>query len=105
MGLSESGLARVIRGGYGLLNLITFFTVGPIEAHAWTTKKNAKAPQAAGEIHSDFEHGFICAETIGYDDYVACGGEANAKSSGKMRLEGRDYVVQDGDIFHFRFNV
>lgn len=105
LGLSESGLARVIRGGYGLLNLITFFTVGPIEAHAWTTKKNAKAPQAAGEIHSDFEHGFICAETIGYDDYVACGGEANAKSSGKMRLEGRDYVVQDGDIFHFRFNV
>lgn len=105
LGLSESGLARVIRGGYDLLDLITFFTVGPLEAHAWTTKKNAKAPQAAGEIHSDFERGFICAETISYDDYITCGGEANAKSAGKMRLEGKEYVVQDGDIFHFRFNV
>lgn len=105
LGLSESGLARVIRGGYNLLNLITFFTVGPLEAHAWTTKKDAKAPQAAGEIHSDFERGFICAETIGYDDYIACGGEVNAKNAGKMRLEGRDYTVKDGDVFHFRFNV
>lgn len=105
LGLSESGLARVICGGYNLLNLITFFTVGPLEAHAWTVERNSKAPTAAGVIHTDFEHGFICAETIGYDDYVACGGEAAAKSAGKMRLEGKDYVVQDGDIFHFRFNV
>lgn len=105
LGLSESGLARVIRGGYKLLNLITFFTVGPIEAHAWTTEKGAKAPVAAGVIHSDFEKGFICAETISYDDYVACNGESGAKNAGKLRLEGRDYTVNDGDVFHFRFNV
>ena len=105
LGLSESGLARVVRGGYNLLNLITFFTVGPKEAHAWTTFRGAKAPAAAGEIHSDFERGFICAETISYDDYVECGGEKGAKATGKMRLEGKDYVVNDGDIFHFRFNV
>ena len=105
LGLSESGLARVIRGGYNLLNLITFFTVGPLESHAWTTSKDAKAPTAAGVIHSDFERGFICAETISYEDYIKYDGEAGAKAAGKMRLEGKEYVVQDGDIFHFRFNV
>jgi ribosome-binding ATPase len=105
MGLHETGLKRVIHEGYKLLNLITFFTVGPKEAHAWTTHLGAKAPQAAGEIHTDFERGFICAETISFDDYVACNGEAGAKAAGKLRLEGRDYVVKDGDIFHFRFNV
>lgn len=105
LGLTESGLARVIRGGYNLLNLITFFTVGPLEAHAWTVERDSKAPAAAGVIHTDFERGFICAETISYGDYVACRGEAGAKSAGKMRLEGKEYVVQDGDVFHFRFNV
>ncbi len=105
LGLTESGLARVIRGGYNLLDLITFFTAGPTEAHAWTTARGSKAPTAAGVIHTDFERGFICAETISYDDYVACNGEAGAKNAGKMRLEGKDYVVNDGDIFHFRFNV
>lgn len=105
LGLSESGLARVIRGGYDLLNLLTFFTAGPLESHAWTTHKNATAPVAAGVIHSDFERGFICAETISYDDYVAYNGELGAKNAGKMRLEGKDYIVSDGDVFHFRFNV
>lgn len=105
LGLSESGLDRVIRGGYDLLGLLTFFTVGPQEAHAWTTFRGAKAPNAAGVIHSDFERGFICAETISYNDYIFCNGEQGAKASGKMRLEGKDYVVNDGDIFHFRFNV
>lgn len=105
LGLSESGLARVIRGGYNLLNLITFFTIGPVEAHAWTTHKDAKAPTAAGVIHSDFERGFICAETISYEDYVKYNGEAGAKAAGKMRLEGKEYLVNDGDVFHFRFNV
>ncbi|MDR3187280.1 MAG: redox-regulated ATPase YchF [Holosporaceae bacterium] len=105
LGLSESGLARVIRGGYGLLDLITFFTVGAPEAHAWTTKKNSRAPTAAGVIHTDFEHGFICAETISYDDYIAHNGESGAKAAGKMRLEGKEYLVNDGDILHFRFNV
>jgi GTP-binding protein YchF len=105
LGLTESGLARIIRGGYDLLDLITFFTVGPIEAHAWTTDKGSKAPVAAGVIHTDFERGFICAETISYDDYVACNGETGAKSAGKMRLEGKEYVVNDGDVLHFRFNV
>lgn len=105
LGLRETGLKQVIREGYQLLELITFFTCGPKEARAWTTFKGAKAPQAAGEIHSDFERGFICAETISYDDYIACNGEAGAKAAGKLRLEGRDYVVQDGDVFHFRFNV
>ncbi|MDR2682057.1 MAG: redox-regulated ATPase YchF [Holosporaceae bacterium] len=105
LGLSESGLSRVIRGGYDLLNLVTFFTAGPMEARAWTTQKNAKAPTAAGVIHTDFERGFICAETISYHDYVACGGESGAKAARKMRLEGKEYVVNDGDIFHFRFNV
>ncbi|GHT93736.1 ribosome-binding ATPase YchF [Alphaproteobacteria bacterium] len=105
LGLFESGLSRVIRGGYDLLNLLTFFTVGPMEAHAWTTKINSKAPAAAGVIHTDFERGFICAETISYDDYIAYDGESGVKAAGKMRLEGKEYVVHDGDIFHFRFNV
>ncbi len=105
LGLTETGLARVIREGYNLLNLITFFTIGPKEAHAWTVEKGAKAPQAAGVIHTDFERGFICAETISYADYITYQGEQGAKAAGKLRLEGRDYIVQDGDIFHFRFNV
>ena len=105
LGLGESGLDRVIAAGYRLLDLVTFFTVGPKEAHAWTVPRGTKAPQAAGAIHTDFEHGFIRAETIAYEDFVACGGEAGAKDAGKMRLEGAEYVVQDGDIFHFRFNV
>ncbi len=105
LGLSETGLARVIRAGYELLHLITFFTVGPKETHAWTLPKGLKAPQAAGVIHTDFERGFIRAETISYDDYIACGGEAGAKEAGKMRLEGKEYVVADGDVFHFLFNV
>ena len=105
LGLSEPGLSRVIRAGYSLLNLLTFFTVGPKEARAWTVHRGALAPQAAGVIHTDFEHGFIRAETIAYDDFIACGGEQGAKEAGKMRSEGKDYVVQDGDIFHFRFNV
>jgi GTP-binding protein YchF len=105
LGLSETGLARVIRAGYALLNLITFFTVGPKEARAWTVDKGARAPQAAGAIHSDFERGFIRAETIAYDDYVACKGEAGARDAGKLRAEGKDYVVKDGDIMLFRFNV
>jgi GTP-binding protein YchF len=105
LGLEETGLARVIRAGYRLLDLITFLTVGPKEAHAWTVPQGTKAPQAAGVIHTDFEKGFIRAETIAYADFVACGGEAAAKEAGKMRLEGADYVVQDGDILHFRFNL
>jgi hypothetical protein len=105
LGLAETGLARVIRAGYGLLDLVTFFTVGPKEARAWTVRRNAKAPEAAGVIHTDFEKGFIRAETIDYDAFIACNGEQGAKDAGKMRLEGKDYVVQDGDIFHFRFNV
>jgi hypothetical protein len=103
IGLKEAGLNRLIRAGYALLDLVTFFTAGPKEARAWTVKRGTKAPQAAGVIHSDFEHGFIRAETIAYDDYVACGGEAGAREAGKMRLEGKDYVVQDGDVMHFRF--
>lgn len=105
LGLRETGLARVIREGYALLNLITFFTIGPKEAHAWTVHKGAKAPEAAGVIHSDFERGFICAETIGCQDYIDFQGEQGAKAAGKVRLEGRDYTVADGDVFHFRFNV
>jgi len=101
--LQEAGLNRLIRAGYALLDLVTFFTAGPKEARAWTVKRGTKAPQAAGVIHSDFERGFIRAETIAYDDYVACGGEAGAREAGKMRLEGKDYVVQDGDVMHFRF--
>ncbi len=105
LGLEETGLTRVIRAGYGLLGLLTFFTVGPKEARAWTVEKGAKAPQAAGAIHTDFEKGFIRAETIAYEDFVAAGGEQGAKDAGKMRLEGSEYLVHDGDIFHFRFNV
>lgn len=105
LGLAETGLTRVIREGYALLNLITFFTIGPKEARAWTVGKSAKAPQAAGVIHSDFERGFICAETISCEDYIVYKGEQGAKGAGKLRLEGRDYEVQDGDVFHFRFNV
>ncbi len=105
LGLAEAGLARVIHAGYRLLDLITFFTVGPKEAHAWTVAQRTKAPQAAGAIHSDFEKGFIRAETISYDDFVAQGGEQGAKEAGKMRLEGADYAIQDGDILYFRFNV
>jgi GTP-binding protein YchF len=105
LGLKETGLTRVIRAGYELLHLITFFTVGPKEARAWTVLKNAKAPQAAGAIHTDFEKGFIKAETIAYDDFINCEGEQGAKEAGKMRQEGRDYQTQDGDIMLFRFNV
>jgi ribosome-binding ATPase len=103
VGLQEAGLDRLIRAGYALLHLVTFFTAGPKEARAWTVTGGAKAPQAAGVIHSDFEQGFIRAETIAYDDYVAYGGEAGARDAGKMRLEGKDYVVADGDVMHFRF--
>ena len=105
LSLSETGLDRVIRAGYSLLDLITFLTAGPKEARAWTVPRGTKAPQAARVIHSDFEKGFIRAETISYVDFVACGGEAGAKDAGKMRLEGADYIVQDGDVMHFRFNV
>jgi len=102
VGLKEAGLDRLIRAGYALLDLVTFFTAGPKEARAWTVARGTKAPQAAGVIHSDFERGFIRSETIAYADYVACGGEAGARDAGKMRLEGKDYVVQDGDVMHFR---
>jgi GTP-binding protein YchF len=105
LGLHEAGLDRLIRAGYELLHLITYFTVGPKEARAWTITKGTKAPQAAGVIHTDFEKGFIRAETIAYDDYVALGGEAGARDAGKLRLEGKDYIVADGDVMHFRFNT
>jgi len=105
LGLEESGLARVIKAGYKLLGLQTFFTAGPKESRAWTFPAGAKAPQAAGEIHTDFAKGFIRAETIAYDDYIALNGETGAKEAGKMRQEGKDYDVQDGDIMLFKFNV
>jgi len=105
MGLEEPGLNVLIRAAYKLLNLETFFTAGPKEARAWTIERGSKGPQAAGKIHSDFERGFIRAETIAYDDYITLGGEQAAKSAGKMRSEGKDYVVQDGDVILFRFNV
>lgn len=105
IGLEEPGLNKVIRAGYTLLDLITFFTVGPKEARAWTVHRNAKAPQAAGVIHTDFERGFIRAETIDFSDYVKLGGEVPAKEAGKMRQEGKEYTVKDGDIMLFRFNV
>ena len=105
LGLEETGLARVIRAGYSLLHLLTFFTVGPKEARAWTVEVGSKAPQAAGEIHTDFERGFIRAETIAYDDYVSLGGESPARDAGKLRQEGKEYVVADGDVLHFKFNV
>jgi GTP-binding protein YchF len=103
VGLKEPGLDRLIRKGYELLHLVTYFTVGPKEARAWTITVGTKAPQAAGVIHTDFERGFIRAETIAYDDYVALSGEAGARDAGKLRLEGKDYVVADGDVMHFRF--
>jgi GTP-binding protein YchF len=105
MGMEEPGLNRVIRAAYTLLGLQTYFTAGEKEVRAWTVRVGATAPQAAGVIHTDFERGFIRSETISYDDFVACGGEAGAKEKGKMRLEGKDYVVRDGDVMHFRFNV
>jgi len=105
LGLEEAGLTRLIRAGYGLLDLLTFFTVGPKEARAWTVENSATAPQAAGVIHTDFQRGFIRAETISYHDYVAYKGEAGAKDAGKLRVEGAEYKVADGDVFHFRFNV
>jgi GTP-binding protein YchF len=103
LGLDEPGLNKLIREGYKLLDLVTYFTVGPKEARAWTVHRGTKAPQAAGVIHTDFEKGFIRAETIAYDDYVALSGETGAKDAGKMRLEGKEYVVKDGDVLHFRF--
>ena len=105
LGLHDSGLDRVIRAGYGLLGLVTYFTVGPKETRAWTIVKGTKAPQAAAVIHNDFERGFIACETIGYDDYLAYKGEGGAKEAGKMRVEGKEYVVRDGDVLLFRFNV
>jgi ribosome-binding ATPase len=101
MGLEEAGLDRLIRAGYGLLGLQTYFTVGPKEARAWTIRKGTLAPQAAGVIHGDFEKGFIRAETIAFDDYVALNGETGAKDAGKMRVEGKTYDVKDGDVLHF----
>jgi ribosome-binding ATPase len=105
IGLHDSGLDRGIRAGYDLLGLVTFFTVGPKEARAWTVVNGTRAPQAAGVIHGDFERGFIACETIAYEDYVACKGEAGAKDAGKMRVEGKEYLVRDGDVLLFRFNV
>jgi GTP-binding protein YchF len=103
VGLSEPGLDRLIRAGYALLDLVTFFTAGPKETRAWTVTRGTRGPQAAGAIHTDFERGFIRAETIAYDDYVALGGEAGARDAGRLRLEGKDYIVADGDVMHFRF--
>jgi hypothetical protein len=105
MGLEEPGLNRVIRAGYRLLGLQTYFTAGPKEVRAWTVPVGATAPQAAGVIHTDFERGFIRAEVISYDDFIACNGEHGAKEAGKLRSEGKEYIVKDGDIIHFRFNV
>ena len=105
LGLHESGLDRVIRAGYDLLGLITFFTAGPKEARAWTVARGTRAAQAAGTIHGDFERGFIAAEMIAFEDYAACGGEVSAKEAGRMRVEGKDYIVRDGDVMLFRFNV
>jgi ribosome-binding ATPase len=105
LGLAEAGLDRLIRAGYALLDLVTFFTAGPKEARAWTVSRGTRAPQAAGVIHTDFERGFIRAETISYEDYVALGGETGAREAGRLRLEGKDYVLADGDVLHFRFAV
>ena len=105
IGLEESGVARLIRAAYALLDLQTYFTAGPDEVRAWTFRRGIKAPQAAGIIHTDFEKGFIRAEVIKYEDYVTLGGEGPVRDAGKMGVEGKDYVVQDGDIMHFRFNV
>ena len=105
MGMHEPGLDRVIRAGYALLGLQTYFTAGPKEVRAWTVRVGATAPQAAGVIHTDFEHGFIRAEVTAYRDFITCKGELGAKEAGKLRLEGKDYIVHDGDVMHFRFNV
>lgn len=105
LGIPEKGLSQVIRKAYRLLDLSTFFTAGPEETRAWSFPVGALAPDAAAEIHTDFKRGFICAATISYEDYVQYGGEAGAKAAGKLRLEGKEYVVQDGDVMHFRFNV
>ena len=105
LGQTEPGLHRLIRTGYDLLDLLTFFTAGPKEVRAWTVRKGSTAPQAAGRIHTDFEKGFIRAEVTAYDDYVACNGESGAKAAGKLRLEGKEYIVHEGDVMHFRFNV
>ena len=105
LGLSESGLDKLIAASYRLLGLISYLTSGEDETRAWTIKVGTKAPQAAGKIHSDFERGFIKAEVIGYDDYIELGGEQGAKAAGKLRIEGKDYVMADGDVVHFRFNV
>ena len=105
IGMNEPGLDRVIRAGYELLSLQTYFTAGVKEVRAWTVKQNAAAPQAAGVIHTDFEKGFIRAEVVGYDDFIAGNGEQGAKEAGKWRLEGKEYRVKDGDVVHFRFNV
>jgi len=105
LGLEESGLAGVIRAGYSLLDLLTFFTAGPKEVRAWTVTKGATAPQAAGKIHTDFERGFIRAEVTSFDDFIRYGGEHGAKEAGKLRLEGKEYITQEGDVMHFRFNV
>jgi Predicted GTPase, probable translation factor len=101
----KPGLNRVIRASYALLNLQTYFTAGPKEVRAWTVKVGASAPEAAGVIHTDFQKGFIRAEVVGYEDFVTLGGEQGAKDAGRWRLEGKDYIVQDGDVIHFRFNV
>ncbi|MDH3841620.1 MAG: DUF933 domain-containing protein, partial [Chromatiales bacterium] len=105
LGLTEPGLNRVIRAGYSLLGLLTFFTAGKKEVRAWTVERGATAPEAAAVIHTDFQRGFIRAETVSYDDFVACNGENGAKEAGKLRLEGKEYVVVEGDVLHFRFNV
>ena len=105
LGMEEPGLDRVIRAGYELLNLHTYFTAGPKEVRAWTVRVGSTAPQAAGVIHTDFEKGFIRAEVVAYEDYVANNGENGAKDAGKWRLEGKEYIVKDGDVVHFRFNV
>lgn len=105
MGLKEPALNTIIRKGYEMLDLFSYFTAGPKEVRAWSIKRNATAPQAAGKIHTDFERGFIKAEVIGFDDYIECGGEIKAKEQGKLRLEGKEYIVKDGDVIHFKFNV
>jgi hypothetical protein len=105
LGVAESGLAQIIQKGFDKLGLMSYFTAGVKEVRAWTIHKNTTAPKAAAVIHNDFEKGFIRAEVIAYDDYIACGGESKAKEAGKMRLEGKEYIVQDGDVMHFRFNV
>jgi ribosome-binding ATPase YchF (GTP1/OBG family) len=105
LGLSEPGLNRVIRGAYQLLGLLTYFTAGPKEVRAWTVRAGSTAPQAAGVIHTDFERGFIRAEVIAFDDYVNYRGEAGAREAGRLRLEGKEYIVREGDVMHFRFNV